>query len=122
MRHGPLGTPHASLRTPDACATLPHNVYRHNVYHFTVPPKARGVRGDTRCAARGPESGHTHITSHIASPYHTIPSRLRWQKRNVRLLAGLNKVAAPDVEKMGFDEAERFIGKHWKAWMEHEEL
>jgi len=44
------------------------------------------------------------------------------QKRNVRLLAGLNKVAAPDVEKMSFDEAERFIGKHWKAWMEHEEL
>jgi hypothetical protein len=40
----------------------------------------------------------------------------------VRLLAGLNKVAAPDVEKMSFDEAERFIGKHWKAWMEHEEL
>ena len=28
----------------------------------------------------------------------------------------------PDVEAMTWMEAERFIGRNWKAWMEREEL
>ena len=45
------------------------------------------------------------------------------QKRSVRLLSSLMGVTpTPDVEAMTWMEAERFIGRNWKAWMEREEL
>jgi len=39
------------------------------------------------------------------------------QRRNARLLAGLLDVAAPDVDAMSHDEAERWLHDAWRRWM-----
>ena len=39
------------------------------------------------------------------------------QRRNARLLAGLLDVAAPDVDAMSHDEAERWLHDAWRKWM-----
>jgi len=44
------------------------------------------------------------------------------QKRNVRLLADLMHVPQPDIESMTWQQAERFIGTHWKQFMDRDEL
>jgi len=43
------------------------------------------------------------------------------QRRMVRLLSGLVKVPLPDLDAMSFQEAELFIGRHWREWMERKE-
>jgi len=40
------------------------------------------------------------------------------QRRNAKLLAGLMGAPEPDVDAMTYAEAEVWIGKHWRAFME----
>ena len=40
------------------------------------------------------------------------------QRRNVRLLASMNGVQEPNVEAMSFSEADQWIAREWRKWME----
>ena len=39
------------------------------------------------------------------------------QRRTARLLAGLLKTDAPDLEAMTFSDADRWIAGRWREWM-----
>ena len=46
---------------------------------------------------------------------HTKPNLK--QRRNLRLMAELTGVAAPDIDQMTFSEADRWIASRWREWM-----
>lgn len=40
------------------------------------------------------------------------------QRRNVRLLAALTRQPEPDVDHLTFSEADQWLAKAWRRWME----
>ena len=92
------------------------------------PGQAVAAREAREAARRAGERGVPPEAMHCSSPHGKPESKCRdpqapnrKQKRNARLLAGLLDVPAPDVDAMSWLEAERFIGRHWKAFMERKE-
>ena len=70
-------------------------------------------------------AGATPIAQHCSSPHglpeepcagHTKPNLK--QRRNLRLMAALTDVDAPDIDAMTFAEADKWIAQRWRVWME----
>ena len=87
------------------------------------PPPGERARRDAIAAAGGEEA--TPEPRHCSSWHGGEESKCRnphvpnlKQKRNVRLLSSMLGVEQPDVDAMSWQEAERFIGVHWKRFME----
>ena len=85
----------------------------------TLSEEAWRPPGQTTLAEGAP------IAQHCSSPHgepeqpcagHTKPNLK--QRRNVRLLAELTDIETPDLDAMTFSEADKWIGKRWRVWME----
>ena len=96
----------------------------------TDPPdgrvlQTRAIAGETHQEGDDQSEGPAPIAQHCSSVHGGEETECRGhtavnlkQRRNVRLLASMNGVQEPNVEAMSFSEADQWIAREWRKWME----
>jgi len=103
------------MQLPDAPApaapwdpTPPEGEERHKDYDDTVSDKNKRTLAQHCSSVHGASE----------EPCRGYKAVNRKQRKSVRLLSHLNGVDHPDLEQMSFSEADQWIAREWRHWME----